>query len=77
MPGEVKETVGPLYSCLEDRSGDVRKKAQLVLPAIMSHIGIDFMIKATSKLKVQHTSTVEHGIVCKHSYLAYLDGPVI
>lgn len=41
-----------LYACLEDRSGDVRKKAQDALPTFMMHLGYDKMSKATSKLKV-------------------------
>lgn len=44
--------VAPLYTCLEDRSGDVRKKAQDALPTFMMHLGYDKMSKATSKLKV-------------------------
>ena len=44
--------VVPLFSCLEDRSGDVRKKAQAVVPLIMQHVGWDAMSKQANKLKV-------------------------
>ncbi|XP_048112966.1 cytoskeleton-associated protein 5 isoform X1 [Alosa alosa] len=43
--------VPQLYCCLEDRSGDVRKKAQDALPTFMMHLGYEKMTKATSKLK--------------------------
>lgn len=44
--------VPQLYACLEDRNGDVRKKAQDALPTFMMHLGFDKMTKATGKLKV-------------------------
>ena len=44
--------VVPLFSCLEDRSGDVRKKAQAVVPLMMQHVGWDAMSKQANKLKV-------------------------
>ncbi|XP_035276020.1 cytoskeleton-associated protein 5-like isoform X3 [Anguilla anguilla] len=40
-----------LYTCLEDRNGDVRKKAQDALPTFMMHLGYEKMVKATGKLK--------------------------
>ena len=45
--------MAPLYSCLEDRSGDVRKKAQAVVPVMMQHVGWDAMSKQANKLKVK------------------------
>lgn len=45
--------VPQLYACLEDRNGDVRKKAQDALPTFMMHLGYDKMNKATGKLKVR------------------------
>lgn len=42
----------PLYSCLEDRNGDVRKKAQAVVPCMWAHLGYDTMNKQANKLKV-------------------------
>ena len=49
---EVTTIIGPLYSTLEDRSGDVRKKAQVVLPLFMAHVSYDTMLKHAGKLKV-------------------------
>uniref|UniRef100_A0A8C9SES7 Cytoskeleton associated protein 5 n=2 Tax=Scleropages formosus TaxID=113540 RepID=A0A8C9SES7_SCLFO len=40
-----------LYACLEDRNGDVRKKAQDALPTFMMHLSYEKMLKATGKLK--------------------------
>ncbi|XP_015769974.1 PREDICTED: cytoskeleton-associated protein 5-like [Acropora digitifera] len=51
LPKELVATVAPLYSCLEDRSGDVRKKAQAVVPLMMQHVGWDAMSKQANKLK--------------------------
>lgn len=52
LPKELVAIVAPLYSCLEDRSGDVRKKAQAVVPLMMQHVGWDAMSKQANKLKV-------------------------
>lgn len=52
LPSTLVAVVAPLYSCLEDRSGDVRKKAQAVVPLMMQHVGWDTMCKQASKLKV-------------------------
>lgn len=51
-PGDLMLCVPQLYACLEDRNGDVRKKAQDALPTFMMHLGYDKMNKATGKLKV-------------------------
>lgn len=48
-----------LYSCLEDRNGDVRKKAQDALPFFMMHLGYEKMAKATGKLKVLKAAAVK------------------
>ncbi|KAJ8349386.1 hypothetical protein SKAU_G00245160 [Synaphobranchus kaupii] len=40
-----------LYASLEDRNGDVRKKAQDALPNFMMHLGYEKMAKAMNKLK--------------------------
>lgn len=52
VPSDLLLCVPYLYACLEDRNGDVRKKAQDVLPFFMMHLGFEKMAKATSKLKV-------------------------
>ncbi|XP_023153327.2 cytoskeleton-associated protein 5 isoform X4 [Amphiprion ocellaris] len=51
VPGDLMLCVPHLYACLEDRNGDVRKKAQDALPTFMMHLGYDKMNKATGKLK--------------------------
>lgn len=51
VPTDLMLCVPHLYVCLEDRSGDVRKKAQDALPTFMMHLGFDKMTKATGKLK--------------------------
>ena len=53
LPSTLVAIVAPLYSCLEDRSGDVRKKAQAVVPVMMQHVGWDSMSKQANKLKVE------------------------
>uniref|UniRef100_UPI003AB1091D cytoskeleton-associated protein 5-like n=1 Tax=Centroberyx gerrardi TaxID=166262 RepID=UPI003AB1091D len=50
-PSDLLLCVTPLYACLEDRNGDVRKKAQDALPIFMTHLGFDKMNKAAGKLK--------------------------
>ena len=56
VPGDLMLCVPQLYGCLEDRNGDVRKKAQEALPMFMMHLGFDKMNKATGKLKVGRTT---------------------
>ncbi|XP_017297361.1 cytoskeleton-associated protein 5 isoform X2 [Kryptolebias marmoratus] len=51
VPGDLMLCVPLLFTCLEDRNADVRKKAQDALPTFMMHLGYDKMIKATGKLK--------------------------
>ncbi|NWH70604.1 CKAP5 protein, partial [Piaya cayana] len=51
VPSDLLLCVPHLYSCLEDRNGDVRKKAQDALPFFMIHLGFEKMAKATGKLK--------------------------
>ena len=54
LPKDLVTLVAPLFSCLEDRSGDVRKKAQAVIPLMMQHVGWDAMSKQANKLKVTY-----------------------
>uniref|UniRef100_A0A8C5APV6 TOG domain-containing protein n=1 Tax=Gadus morhua TaxID=8049 RepID=A0A8C5APV6_GADMO len=51
VPGDLMQCVPQLFACLEDRNGDVRKKAQDALPMFMMHLGFDKMTKAAGKLK--------------------------
>lgn len=41
-----------IFACLEDRSADVRKKANDLLLPFMTHTGYEAMLRQTSKLKV-------------------------
>ncbi|XP_062405946.1 cytoskeleton-associated protein 5-like isoform X3 [Sardina pilchardus] len=50
-PSDLALVVPHLYTCLEDRNADVRKKAQEALPTFMMHLGFDKMNKAAGKLK--------------------------
>lgn len=52
LPSELSAVVSPIFASLEDRSPDVRKAAQLVLPSLTKHIGYDTMVKQAGKLKV-------------------------
>ena len=63
LPSSLVAVVAPLYSCLEDRSGDVRKKAQAVVPVMMQHVGWDAMSKQANKLKVRFG--IKHVYKCK------------
>lgn len=58
VPGDLMLCVPQLYACLEDRNGDVRKKAQDALPTFMMHLGYEKMSKATGKLKVWKSNAV-------------------
>uniref|UniRef100_A0A4W5RWB2 Cytoskeleton associated protein 5 n=1 Tax=Hucho hucho TaxID=62062 RepID=A0A4W5RWB2_9TELE len=51
VPSDLMLCVPYLFTCLEDRNGDVRKKAQDALPTFMMHLGYEKMLKATCKLK--------------------------
>jgi cytoskeleton-associated protein 5 len=53
LPPELKDCVPLLLMCLEDRSPDVRKKAQDAIVPFMIHVGYNSFIKATGKLKVR------------------------
>ena len=54
VPSDLMLCVPYLFICLEDRNGDVRKKAQDALPTFMMHLGYEKMLKATGKLKVYY-----------------------
>ncbi|KAJ3596332.1 hypothetical protein NHX12_002741 [Muraenolepis orangiensis] len=58
VPGDLMLCVPNLYACLEDRNGDVRKKAQDALPMFMMHLGFDKMTKAAGKLKTSSRDQV-------------------
>ena len=50
--------VGPVIACLDDKSGDVRKGAQSVLPFLVPSVGYDALVKETNNLKPASRSTV-------------------
>ncbi|XP_067902567.1 cytoskeleton-associated protein 5 isoform X2 [Heterodontus francisci] len=50
-PSDLMLCLPHLYSCLEDRNGDVRKKGQDALPTFMMHLGYEKMVRAAGKLK--------------------------
>lgn len=52
VPPDLMLCLPYLYACLEDRNGDVRKKAQDALPTFMMHLSYEKMVKAAGKLKV-------------------------
>lgn len=51
LPPELRDCVLPVLTCLEDRSADVRKKAQDVIVPFMIHVGYNTFVKAAGKLK--------------------------
>ncbi|EDV29465.1 uncharacterized protein TRIADDRAFT_51833 [Trichoplax adhaerens] len=55
---DVTSLVLPLFSCLEDRNADVRKKGQALIPVIIKHIGYDATVKLTGKLKASSKQVV-------------------
>ncbi|KAG9019496.1 Microtubule-associated protein, microtubule dynamics during spindle orientation [Tulasnella sp. 427] len=55
---ELAPWIGPVISCLEDRSGDVRKGAQAVLPSLITSCGFDAVMDKTASLKATSRSTV-------------------
>jgi cytoskeleton-associated protein 5 len=48
---DVNGWVGPVLSCLDDRSGEVRKGAQLLLPTLVQCAGYDYVMHQTNSLK--------------------------
>ncbi|XP_060931884.1 cytoskeleton-associated protein 5 isoform X3 [Limanda limanda] len=58
VPADLMLCVPQLYACLEDRNGDVRKRAQDALPTFMMHLGFEKMIKAAGKLKTSSKDQV-------------------
>lgn len=55
---ELASCLPQLYQCLEDRSGEVRKRAQDLLLPCMLHLGYESMARATSRLKASSKSLV-------------------
>lgn len=51
LPPEIQSIIPSFFACLEDRSADVRKKAQTFLPVLAAKVGYDTLLKQTAKLK--------------------------
>lgn len=51
LPPELRDCLPYVLACLEDRSGDVRKKAQDAIVPFMIHVGYNNFVKAAGKLK--------------------------
>ena len=47
----------PVVACLDDRSGDVRKAAQALLPTLIACAGFDYVMSQTNSLKPASKST--------------------
>jgi cytoskeleton-associated protein 5 len=62
---EAQSLIHPVYICLEDRSAEVRKKAQGVLPVLMAVVGYDAMLKNSGKLKPASKQSVK-ALLDKH-----------
>ena len=58
LPPELRDCALPVLSCLEDRSGDVRKKAQEAIVPFMIHVGYNTFVKAAGRLKVRTNGDV-------------------
>ncbi|CCL99138.1 uncharacterized protein FIBRA_01153 [Fibroporia radiculosa] len=48
---DISSWVGPVLACLDDRNGDVRKAAQMLLPTLVASAGYDYVMHQTSSLK--------------------------
>ena len=48
----------PILACLEDRNGDVRKAAGVILPFVVANAGFDFVMDHTSKLRPASKATI-------------------
>ena len=55
---DLSPLAGPVVACLDDKSGDVRKGGQTVLPFLMPSVGYDALVKETNNLKPASRSTV-------------------
>eukprot|EP00731_Ephydatia_muelleri_P025904 Em0018g4a len=49
LPAEIQTIIVPFFGCLEDRSAEVRKKAQTFLPVLAAKVGYDTLLKQTTR----------------------------
>ncbi|KAL5529163.1 hypothetical protein ACEPAG_5137 [Sanghuangporus baumii] len=58
-PGlDLSTWAAPIVTCLDDRSGDVRKAAQAALPFVIAQCGVDYVLQQTNSLKPASRNTV-------------------
>ena len=56
LPPELKGIIGPVYTCLEDRSADVRAASQSLIEPLMAHVGPNEMLRVMGKAKVRNNN---------------------
>ncbi|CAG7849449.1 Spindle pole body component alp14 AltName: Full=Altered polarity protein 14 [Serendipita indica DSM 11827] len=57
-PNSLSELSAPTVLCLDDRSADVRKSAQALLPYLIQNVGYDAIVKETNPLKPASRSAI-------------------
>ncbi|SGZ22076.1 BQ5605_C022g09426 [Microbotryum silenes-dioicae] len=55
---ELRDLAGPVIACLEDKTAEVRRSAQALLPGIISRVGYQTVLDRTGKLKPASKATV-------------------
>src|SRR5258708_30464714 len=55
---DMSNWISPVLAALEDRSSDVRKSAQALLPSVIAHVGADRVIEKTNALKPASRSAI-------------------
>ena len=64
LPAELNMCAPHLFSCLEDRNADVRKKANEAVVPFMVHAGYERLVKQAGKLKVSDNILCQVFCVC-------------
>lgn len=59
LPPELKAIIGPVYTCLEDRSQDVRVQAQALIEPLMAHVGPNEMLRVMQKAKASSVTVIQ------------------
>lgn len=55
---DMTSLAGPIIHCLEDRNGDVRKGAGIILPFVVQHAGYEYVMDQASSLKPASKATI-------------------
>jgi cytoskeleton-associated protein 5 len=58
LSNHLSDFSAPIILCLDDRSADVRKAAQAVLPYLIQNVGYDALVKETNPLKPASRSAI-------------------